>query len=145
MPPGGRPYLRDGPADRSLRPRRGAPGRDDGRRRRVGDDAGADPRLRHQARPRGGDGPRLRRDHQDRRRLAAPAAGHGVDAHRAVAGRRVDPAALGGVVLLDRLHDAYGDDIDSVVMAMVAGAVLLTAMLMFARTLFMPKLVERER
>jgi uncharacterized protein len=55
------------------------------------------------------------------------------------------PGALGGVVLLDRLHAAYGDDIDSVVMAMVAGAVLLTAGLMFGRTLFMPKLVERER
>ena len=55
------------------------------------------------------------------------------------------PGALGGVVLLDRLHDAYGDDIDSVVMAMVAGAVLLTAGLMFGRTLFLPKVVERER
>ncbi|MFL5857526.1 MAG: sulfite exporter TauE/SafE family protein [Solirubrobacteraceae bacterium] len=55
------------------------------------------------------------------------------------------PGALGGVVLLDRLHDAYGDDIDSVVMAMVAGAVLLTAGLVFARTLFFPKLVQRER
>src|SRR5215211_7066195 len=55
------------------------------------------------------------------------------------------PGALGGVVLLDRLHAAYGDDIDSVVMAMVAGAVLLTAGLMFGRSLFMPKLVERER
>ena len=55
------------------------------------------------------------------------------------------PGAFGGVVLLDRLHDAYGDDIDSVVMAMVAGAVLLTAGLMFGRSLFMPKLVERER
>ena len=55
------------------------------------------------------------------------------------------PGALGGVVLLDRLHDAYGDDIDSVVMAMVAGAGLLTAGLMFGRALFLPKLVRRER
>jgi uncharacterized membrane protein YfcA len=55
------------------------------------------------------------------------------------------PAALGGVWLLDRLHDAYGDDIDNYVMGAVAAAVLLTAALMFARTLFMPKMVERER
>ena len=55
------------------------------------------------------------------------------------------PAALGGVWLLDRLHDAYGDDIDHWVMGAVALAVLLTAGLMFVRTLFMPKLVERER
>jgi hypothetical protein len=55
------------------------------------------------------------------------------------------PAALGGVWVLDRLHDAYGDDIDNWVMGAVAGAVLLTAGLMFVRTLFMPKLVERER
>jgi uncharacterized protein len=55
------------------------------------------------------------------------------------------PGALGGVVLLDRLHDAYGDDVDSIVMAGVAAAVLLTATTMFARTLFMPKLIERER
>jgi uncharacterized membrane protein YfcA len=55
------------------------------------------------------------------------------------------PGALGGVWLLDRLHDAYGDDIDNYVMGAVAAAVLLTAALMFARTLFMPKMVERER
>jgi uncharacterized membrane protein YfcA len=55
------------------------------------------------------------------------------------------PGALGGVWLLDRLHDAYGDDIDNYVMGAVAAAVLLTAALMFARTLFMPKVVERER
>jgi uncharacterized protein len=55
------------------------------------------------------------------------------------------PGALGGVWLLDRLHDAYGDDIDNYVMGAVAAAVLLTAALMFARTLFVPKMVERER
>jgi uncharacterized membrane protein YfcA len=55
------------------------------------------------------------------------------------------PGALGGVVLLDWLHDAYGDDVDSVVMAAVAGAVLFTACLMFTRTLFLPQALDRER
>jgi uncharacterized protein len=55
------------------------------------------------------------------------------------------PGALGGVVLLDWLHDTYGDNVDSVVMAAVAAAVLFTACVMFARTLFVPQAVDRER
>jgi uncharacterized protein len=55
------------------------------------------------------------------------------------------PGALGGVYVLDRIHDAYGDSIDNVVMIAVAAAVLITAVFMITRTLFMPKLTERER
>ena len=60
----------DGPARRPLRPRRRHPGRHDRHRRRLADDAAADPRLRRQAGRRDRHRPRLRRDHQDRRRLA---------------------------------------------------------------------------
>jgi uncharacterized membrane protein YfcA len=55
------------------------------------------------------------------------------------------PGAIGGVIVLDRLHSAYGDDFDSAVMVAVAIAVLLTAGVMFVRSLFMPKVLERER
>jgi uncharacterized protein len=55
------------------------------------------------------------------------------------------PGALAGVVLLDWLRDRYGDDVDTFVMAAVAGAVLFTACLMFVRTLFMPTAAQRER
>jgi uncharacterized membrane protein YfcA len=48
-------------------------------------------------------------------------------------------------VLLDWLHDSYGDNVDSVVMAAVAAAVLFTACVMFARTLFVHQAVDRER
>jgi uncharacterized protein len=55
------------------------------------------------------------------------------------------PGALGGVVVLDAMHDAYGESIDDWVIAAVAAAVLLTGVLMLLRTLFMPHLAERER
>ena len=55
----------------------GHPRRHDRHGRRLADDAAADPRLRDQAGRRRRHRPRLRRDHQDRRRLAALPPGHG--------------------------------------------------------------------
>src|SRR4051794_26141475 len=55
------------------------------------------------------------------------------------------PGALGGVWVLDRLHDAYGDEIDTWVLAAVAGALIVTGVLVLVRALFLPKVVERER
>jgi uncharacterized protein len=55
------------------------------------------------------------------------------------------PGALSGVVVLDAIHDAYGGAFDDWVMIAVAAAVLLTGVVMVARTLFMPRLADRER
>jgi uncharacterized membrane protein YfcA len=55
------------------------------------------------------------------------------------------PGALGGVVVLDRLHHAYGDDIDTWVLAAVAAALILTGVLVLARSMFLPKVIARER
>ena len=55
------------------------------------------------------------------------------------------PGALGGVYVLDRLHDAYGDEIDTWVLAAVAAALIVTGVLVLARALFLPKVVARER
>jgi uncharacterized protein len=55
------------------------------------------------------------------------------------------PGALGGVVVLDRLHAAYGDDIDTWVLVAVAAALALTGVLVLARALFLPRVIERER
>jgi uncharacterized membrane protein YfcA len=55
------------------------------------------------------------------------------------------PGALGGVFVLDRLHDAYGDRIDTWVLVAVASALAVTGVLVLARALFLPKVLERER
>jgi uncharacterized protein len=55
------------------------------------------------------------------------------------------PGALGGVYVLDRLHDAYGDDIDTWVLAAVAAALIVTGVLVLARALFLPEVVAKER
>jgi uncharacterized membrane protein YfcA len=55
------------------------------------------------------------------------------------------PAAVGGVYVLGLLEDAYGDSFDSVLLALVAGAVLLVGVAVLVRALFLPQLVERER
>ena len=54
------------------------------------------------------------------------------------------PGSLVGVWLVDRLHDAHGDDIDSFLLAAVAGALLIVSIAVLGRALFMPRLVERE-
>ena len=55
------------------------------------------------------------------------------------------PGALGGVVVLDRLHARYGDALDTWVLAAVAAALIVTGVLVLARALFLPKVIERER
>jgi len=55
------------------------------------------------------------------------------------------PGALGGVIVLDRLHAAYGDAIDTWVLVAVAVALIVTGVLVLARALFIPRVVERER
>ena len=81
----------DGSLADPLRLRRRHPRRHDRHGRRQPDDAAADPRLRHQAGGRGRHRPRLRRDHQDRRRLPALPQGHGADEPRVLAGARLLP------------------------------------------------------
>ena len=55
------------------------------------------------------------------------------------------PGSLVGVVLVDRLHERHGTSFDSVLLGCVAGALLIVSVTIVFRTLFMPKLAERER
>ena len=55
------------------------------------------------------------------------------------------PGAIAGVIVLDRLHAAYGEDFDTIVLVLVAAALLFTGVAVLARALFLPKLVARER
>ena len=55
------------------------------------------------------------------------------------------PGALIGVWLIDRLHHAYGKDLDTVLLGGVAGALMVVSMAILGRALFMPKLVANER
>ena len=55
------------------------------------------------------------------------------------------PGAIFGVWLLGRLLDAYGDGFQPVLLGAIAVALLIVAMTILARALFMPKLVARER
>ncbi len=55
------------------------------------------------------------------------------------------PGSLFGVWLLGRLHAAYGKSFEPVLLATIAGALVIVAMTILGRALFMPRLVERER
>jgi uncharacterized protein len=55
------------------------------------------------------------------------------------------PGSLVGVWLLDRLHDRYGKGFDDALLLTVAVALLIVAMAILARALFMPRLVAKER
>ena len=55
------------------------------------------------------------------------------------------PGSLLGVWLLGRLQDAYGEGFEPVLLAAVAAALLIVAMTVLGRALFMPQLIERER
>jgi uncharacterized membrane protein YfcA len=55
------------------------------------------------------------------------------------------PGALVGVWLLDRLHAAYGKDFEPALLGAIAVALLIVALTILGRALFMPKLVARER
>ena len=55
------------------------------------------------------------------------------------------PGSLLGVATLDRLHAAYGDDFDPVLLVTVAVALMLAASATLFRALFRPGLVAKER
>jgi len=55
------------------------------------------------------------------------------------------PGALVGVWLLERLHEAYGKRFEPTLLGAIAVALLIVALTILGRALFMPKLVARER
>ena len=55
------------------------------------------------------------------------------------------PGSLVGVWAVDRLHDTHGDAFEPYLLGSLAGALLIVAVAILARALFMPKLVEQER
>jgi uncharacterized membrane protein YfcA len=55
------------------------------------------------------------------------------------------PGALVGVWLLDRLHDTYGKSFEPPLLTSIAVALIIVAVTILGRALFMPKLVARER
>ena len=55
------------------------------------------------------------------------------------------PGSLLGVVALNRMHDAYGEDFDPYLLGFVAGALLLAAAATLYRALFRADLTARER
>ena len=86
--PGRVSCLRHGSRSCPLRPRRRRARRHHRHRRRVDHDPAADPRAGHEAGRRHRHRPGLRRDHEDGRRLAPPAQGHGQPGHLRLAGGR---------------------------------------------------------
>lgn len=55
------------------------------------------------------------------------------------------PGALLGVLLVDRLHGAYGKGFDNVLLVFVAGALVLVAAVVLTRAMLLPRLAARER
>jgi len=55
------------------------------------------------------------------------------------------PGALAGVWLLDRLHAHYGKSFEPTLLVAIAVALIIVAVTILGRALFMPKLVARER
>src|SRR5436190_11857129 len=55
------------------------------------------------------------------------------------------PAAVGGVYVLEAIKRAYGSDFDDVMLTAVACALLFTGLAVMARSLFLPRLIDRER
>jgi len=55
------------------------------------------------------------------------------------------PGTVLGVILVSRLHAAYGASFDKVLLACVAGALLIVAAVVLVRTLVFTKLASRER
>jgi uncharacterized membrane protein YfcA len=55
------------------------------------------------------------------------------------------PGALVGVLLVDRLHKAYGKSFDHVLVGCIAGALVIVASVVLVRTLLLTHLAERER
>ncbi len=54
------------------------------------------------------------------------------------------PGAVLGVWLLNRLHDAYGDDFNAGLLTLISIVLFIVAMTVLLRALFMPRLVGRE-
>jgi uncharacterized protein len=55
------------------------------------------------------------------------------------------PGALVGVILVDRLHTAYGKSFDDVLIGCIAGALIIVASVVLVRTLLLKHLAEQER
>jgi uncharacterized membrane protein YfcA len=55
------------------------------------------------------------------------------------------PAAVAGVWTISLLHDAYGDQLDDIVLTMLAFALVAVGLLVLIRALFVPKVAESER
>jgi uncharacterized protein len=55
------------------------------------------------------------------------------------------PGALTGVLLVDRLHKAYGKSFDHVLIGCIAGALVIVASVVLVRTLLLSHLAELER
>lgn len=55
------------------------------------------------------------------------------------------PGALIGVILVDRLHKAYGKSFDHVLIGCVAGALIVVATVVLVRTLLLSHLADREQ
>jgi uncharacterized membrane protein YfcA len=55
------------------------------------------------------------------------------------------PGALAGVLLVDRLHKAYGKSFDDVLIGCIAGALIVVACVVLVRTLLLTHLADRER
>jgi len=55
------------------------------------------------------------------------------------------PAAISGVYVLHLLEDRYGKSFDNAMLIAVAGAVMLTGIVVLCRALFLKRLLERER
>src|SRR3954451_15442727 len=55
------------------------------------------------------------------------------------------PAAIGGVYVLNAIERAYGSEVDDIMIAAVAAALLFTGTAVLVRALFAKQLIERER
>ena len=55
------------------------------------------------------------------------------------------PAAVGGVYVLEAIQRAYGGDFDEVMLTAVAIALLFTGFAVLGRSMFLPKLIDKEK
>jgi uncharacterized membrane protein YfcA len=55
------------------------------------------------------------------------------------------PAAIGGVYVLEAIKRSYGEEFDDVMLTAVACALLFTGLAVMARSLFLPKLIDKEK
>jgi uncharacterized membrane protein YfcA len=55
------------------------------------------------------------------------------------------PAAIGGVYVLEAIKRTYGEDFDEVMLTAVAIALLFTGFAVLGRSMFLPKLIDKEK